>query len=182
MYNAGVLFRASIAFLVLTVLVAIASWLILVLTVMATPSINGDTWAVQRSAWIEGKAPVGSVVVSSSAAIHRDPLSRIGEVFSGYPKSAVVEIVAQPLNTVSTTLNGTLVVDDKKTSYTLTSLVPPTKLSGSYLAVCVLGPCGTPGTPVTVPVDHMLGKVLGGIGLHGIDSVPTYSGTRGTNG
>lgn len=180
-HNLGVFLRALVVLVVLVVVLGAASWLILAATVLATPTVGGNVWGVQRASWIVGEAPVGSVTAALPEAASTDVWGRLGEVFTGYPKSYLAEVVAKPGSMVETDLNGTLVVDGKSTQFRFPSGVAPTQLQDAYLGVCLEGSCGKVGDPVIIPVNNSLGKVLSGVGFGGFAGVPTLPSGNGSS-
>lgn len=161
LYNLGVLFRAGVVLFVMTLIVAIASWFILVLTVLATPNIQGNFWTVQKIAWVQGEAPVGDRIVILPEKVATNIGGTLLEVVTNYPDAAVVDVVAQPTDSVSTNVSGILFVNGEKTKIEIPSGVAIYDLGNEYLTVCVAGPCGEPGDAVIVPVENTLGKVIG---------------------
>jgi hypothetical protein len=178
-YRLGVILRAAVVLGTLAVGMTLASWFILATTALSTPNINGTFWTVQRAAWVQGEAPRDSVVVAGDNEVTRDMWGRVDEFFSGIDGANIYQIVATPMQNVYTTPANELVVDGTKTGLTLKAPVAPTALSEAYLGVCVKGSCGKPGTPVELPVTHVVGKVLGGLGLNGWKSAPAFTGSGG---
>jgi hypothetical protein len=176
-YRVGVIFRAAVVLGTLAISMLLASWFILASTVLSTPNIGGTFWSVQRAAWVQGEAPNGSVVVAGSGDVTHDLLGRVGEFFGGIDGASIYQIAATPHQDIYTTPAGDLMVDGKKTGFALATPVAPRTLNAAYLGVCVQGPCGKPGTPVELPVAHVVGKVMGGLGLTGWHSAPTFSGS-----
>lgn len=179
-YRVGVIFRATVVLGTLAISMLLASWFILATTVLSTPSINGTIWSVQRAAWVQGEAPTGSVAMAGSNEVTRDLLGRVGEFFVGVDQAAIYEIAATPQQSIYTNPAGDLVVDGQKTGLVITTPVAPRTLNAAYLGICVQGPCGKPGTPVELPVAHVVGKVMGGLSLTGWQSAPTVSGSGGS--
>lgn len=156
----AVALKAILALVGFSALIAFASWLILVLTVVATPIVSNSTIAVtQRATWVIGEAPVGDRALALSSPMGYSTWDRFTEAFSGYPGASVIDIVAVPGDKVSTTFDGQLIINGKKTKTTLTDNVLSHTLGNAYLGVCVEGACAA-GGPVEVPADQLLGKVL----------------------
>lgn len=166
-YNVGVIFRALVVLVGFTVAVAAATWFILATTVLATANVDGTVWVTQRSAWVQGQAPQGSVALVNAAPVTNDLPARIGEVFGGYPQASVVEVMAGPTQEVLTTIDGHLMVDGMDSGYIVTTPIAPTTLQDVYLTQCLSGHCGTSGRPYEVPVQNVFGKVLTGLTFHG---------------
>lgn len=178
-YRLGVIFRATVVLATLAVGMTLASWFILATTALSTPNINGTIWTVQRSAWVQGEAPKNAVLVAGSHEVTRDMWGRVTEFFSGIDGASIYQVVATPLQNVYTTPANELVVDDVKTGLTLKAPVAPTALSEAYLGVCIQGTCGNPGEPVELPVENVVGKVMGGLSLTGWQQPPTLAGSGG---
>lgn len=174
-YSIGVIFRAGILVLGVTLIVGLASWLILALTVLATPVIDGKMYNVQRSAWIQGKAPAGSVAAAMPQEVSRDMLGRIADLATGFPGATINVIVAHPGDTVYSKLDGTLVVNEKETKYVIPEGVTETDLT-KYLTVCVEGPCPDGKKVIEVPIQNVLGEVIGGFGFSGPVNIPALEG------
>ncbi len=180
-HNLGVFLRALVVLVILVVVLGVASWVILALTVLATPTVSGTVWGVQRASWIVGEAPIGSVTAALPQAASTDVLGRLSEVFTGYPQSYIAEVVAKPGSKIETKLNGSLVVDGKVTQFSFSSGIAPTQLQDAYLGVCLEGPCGKVGGPVFIPVKNSLGKVLSGVGLSGVSAPPSLPVSVGSS-
>lgn len=144
----------------------------LCLTVLATPTINGNIWAVQRGAWVQGEAPNGSTAVSVSAPIANTPGERFADLLNGYPNPSIVRILAGPGQQIATNVNGELVVDGTPTGIALTTPVTRATLGDEYLTACLTGACGATGTPNIIPVTHILGKPLSGLGAPALPRLP----------
>lgn len=171
-YNIGVLSRALVVLVGFTVAIAAATWFILVTTVLATANVNGTVWVVQRSAWVQGQAPVGSTALVNSSTVPTDLPSRVSEIFTGYPQASVVEVMAAPTQEVVTNIDGHLIVDGEDSGYVVSTPIEPTTLKDEYLTQCLSGSCGAAGEPYKVPVQNVYGKVLSGLTLHGLVSPP----------
>jgi hypothetical protein len=163
--------RASLLIALSGLLVAVASWFILVLTVVATVPAGNTVWVAQRVAWVQGQAPADSVALISSQPVTNGLAQRVGELVGGYPDAAVVQILARHGDQVLTDVVGELLINGQRTGLVLDEPVAPKTLSSEYLTLCLDGACA-PATASTVPVDRVLGKVLGGMSLSGPAQVP----------
>lgn len=171
-YKLGVAFRASVVIVVMMAVVSAACWAVLMTTILAAPSIDGKTMVTQRATWVEGKAPTGAVAVALEQPVERDMFSRIRMLFGDNAGASVVTIVGIPGHRVSATVDHNILVDGKPTGFTARLPFPAHTLTTTYLTVCVLGPCGTPGDPLEVPVDQVLGKALGSPTFTGWEPAP----------
>lgn len=160
-YNLGVIFRASIVLFVTIFLIGLASWFILVLTVLATPVIGGNVWTVQRIAWVQGEAPINSRMAVMPGKAGTNIGERVVEIVTNYPGASIVDVVATPTENVLTDAAGVLYVNGEKTKYVVPGGVPVKKLGDEYLTICVTGGCGDKGKAVIIPVENSIGKVIG---------------------
>jgi hypothetical protein len=160
-YRVGVAARAFLVISLITAVVAAACWALLMTTVLASVSIDGKTIVTQRATWVEGQAPQGVTATVLPSAVQRDIASRIDMLLGNEHSASVVTIIGGPNARAATDLNGHILIGGVPTGYVSTTPIPAHNLGTAYLAVCVMGPCGTPGTPLEVPVSHVLGKTLG---------------------
>lgn len=148
--------------LIFALLVALlVTWLILISTVAATPNINGQTLIVDRNSWSEGGAEPGDISYAS-AANSKNLLEKIkfhitGEINNG----ATIKIVATPLDYVNTNLDGRVVVNGTRTLYSSDIIIDRKQLGDTYLAECLEGSCGIPGTLYEIPIANAIGSVEG---------------------
>lgn len=178
-YRLGVLFRASVVLIVFATIVLAACWAILVATVLATPLVDGKLYAVQRAPWVEGKAPEKEIAYVVSQPVQRDLISRFSLQLGGDDNAAIMEVAAAANSQISVDGSGTILINGVASPYRSDEVFAPHRLGNSYLMVCVKGPCGTPGTPSEVPIERVLGKVLGSVKLFGLDPAPTLNGDQG---
>jgi hypothetical protein len=183
-HGLGVALRATTVLAVFTAAVAAASWAILIATVVATPFLGSTPYLVHRAPWTEGHAPVGETVWVSSEPVDRTIVGRFALQLEGDTHAAIMQIVAKPNSIISTDKAGTIITSPATPGSSYTSPTPITRhnLGDAYLALCVTGPCGTPGTPSEVPIERVLGKVLGSPKFIGMDPAPAIDGTQGVNG
>jgi hypothetical protein len=175
----GVAARALVVLTVFAALVAVASWGILLSTVLATPTSNQTMYVVHRATWAEGKAPQGSVVYLTATDIDRSAIGRIKLHSGDQVDDAIVEVIAGPDQAVSVTENGYIAVNNIPTQYRATNPFAPHYLDRLYLVACIEGACGTPGTPLEVPVKRVLGKVMGTATFTGLTPVEPLNGRSG---
>lgn len=145
-------------------------WVVLTLTVLPTVSAGGSTWLVQRAADTVGRTPVGTTVLLMPEKIDRSFTAR-AKLLTGVDGAYVVKVIADPGSKISVSQTGKLLVDDTATTYVVPANLQAKVLGTQYAAECVTGPCGTPGSVVLVPVDNVLGTVVGKVSLSGITPV-----------
>ena len=148
--------------IVLAVLVGFtaASWLILGVTVMPTPRVDGEAWAVKWAAWPEGAVPPGSLVAVVDGPVGRDLPSRFGYQF-GSGNITIQRVIAGPGGTVTTTDSGEVLWNGEPTGATSNGLIADEQLGDAYLTACVVGECGAVGTAQIVPTNSIMGEALG---------------------
>lgn len=174
-YRVGVLFRASLVVGGMVVFAAVASWAILIATVLATPSIEGKTFIVQRAAWPEGQIPANSTVFALSNPVDRSIAGRFSLSVDGDSQASVVLVLGGPNAQVATNTDGAIIINGETTKFKVDVPIALHNVGGNYLALCVEGPCGNPGTPIEVPIEHTLGKVLGSAKFIGIAPAPALA-------
>lgn len=141
-------------------LLTLAAWVILGVTVRPTPRVGGEMWAVQWAAWPEGAAPEGALVAVTGEPVERGILARLGYQF-GSGDVTVQQVVAGPGGIVST--DDALEVFYQGVATGLTSKTPieEQSLGNAYLAVCLAGCDAREGYVSRVPVDNVMGEALG---------------------
>lgn len=162
--------RLLASFLVLAIILLSVSWLAFGMTVKPTLWLNGTGWFVKIGAWVEGQAPPGSIAFALNTPVDRSALAKFNRLTD--PSSdgkGIVTIVANPQSVLSSSKQGTLVVDGADTG------IPAKKNltvygTDNYLAVCQAGAC-TKGDLLIIPGDHVVGQVTGGIGVEGLVKV-----------
>lgn len=170
--NAFFLVKIAAILLSTMILVVLASWALLSLTVIPTPRLNGDPWVIQRAANAQGQDPPGTTVFLLPTSADLGYLERLQMMADKGKDNSIVMVMANPYTTIKTGKNGALVVNGKTTDYTLDQQIEKTRLDNQYLAVCLLGDCGPPGTPIVIATDRVLGKVLGSLNLSGLGPLP----------
>lgn len=174
-YRLGVLFRASLVVGTMVAFAAVASWAILIATVLAMPTVDGRTYLVQRAAWPEGQVPAQSTVFALSKPVDRSISGRFSLSTNGDDKASVVLILGGPNATVATNTAKSILLNGEVTKFTSEVPIALHNVGGNYLALCIEGPCGTPGTPIEVPIEHALGKVLGSTNMFGFAPAPALT-------
>lgn len=143
--------------------VAVAGWVILGLTVLPTMRIGDQAWFVKWAAHPEGQVPAGTIVAAGSEPVRRGLLDRAVSLAGLDAGSrAIYVIVAGPGSEARSEPDGRVIWAGTDTGYSTPVPIPPHLLGGSYLAMCVTGPCGEPGTFSDVPASHVLGTVIAG--------------------
>lgn len=174
-YRLGVLLRASVVVGVMVTFAAVASWAILIATVLSMPPLDGKTYVVQRAAWAEGQIPADSTIFALSSPVDRSIEGRFKLSTDGDKNASVVLVLGGPNITVATNTEGRILINGELTDTTVTVPIALHNVGGNYLALCVEGPCGSPGTPIEVPIEHALGKVLGSTKFLGIAPAPALT-------
>lgn len=172
-YYAGVVFRASVVIGALLSFVGIASWIILIGTVLATPKIENERFIVQRAAWPESQAPANALALMLNEPVDRSIAGRYKLNIEGAGSPAIIRILAGPGAKVRTDENLRIIINESGTNAISLSPIANHNIGNNYIATCLRGPCGLPGTPLEVPVNQVLGKVLGTPSLTGIKPVST---------
>lgn len=174
-YRIGVLLRASLVVGGMVTFAAVASWAILIATVLAMPSVEGKTYVVQRAAWPEGQVPANSTIFALSNPVDRSIVGRFALSTEGDSKSSVVLVLGGPNAQVATNTDGVIIINGELTKFTVDVPIALHNVGGNYLSLCVEGPCGKPGTPIEVPIEHTLGKVLGSAKFIGLAPTPALA-------
>lgn len=145
----------------LFLVVTFAAWLVLGITVMPTPRVAGDAWAVKWSAWPEGAVPADSLVAVTEGPVDRGVVGRAGYLF-GAGGITVQRVIAGPGGTVTTTPEGYVAWNGVPTTAKANGLLEGEQpLGDAYLTECVAGDCGVPGTAQIVPIGNIMGEALG---------------------
>jgi hypothetical protein len=162
------LFRALLSLILALLLTLVLSWFILIGTISATPKLGNDYILVDRNAWGLGSADAGRIAFSTEANKY-GLLEKILYHFDGsMEQGSAVRIVAGPLDLVSTNLDGFLVVNDKASSYPSDKIIDRKQLGDTYIAVCLEGSCGLPGTLIEIPIQNAIGEIAGTIKVSGL--------------
>lgn len=181
-YRAGVAVRASIVVAVFTSVVAAASWLILIATVLATPVIGNTIHVVQRAPWVEGRAPQGEIVYIAGTTVDRTLGGKIALQFQSDEYAAIMQIIAPANATLGYDDTQTLTVNGTPVTLPVPTTIQPGTTGDTYLVACLTGPCGPRGTVSRVPVDRVVGTVLNTLTSSGIQPAPTGVLTPGASG
>jgi hypothetical protein len=166
--------RSILGLLAIIFAVVAGCWLVLGMTLLPTVRIDGANWIVQRSAWPEGKAPEGSTMLALTAPVDRGLMSRADILFSSHDDASVVTVVAGPYSDISMSKDQMILVNGKPTSIRVPAKVPSGNTGNTYLTLCRSGGCSVPGSILLVPVDNVLGKVLGSIAPGGLGPFPWF--------
>lgn len=135
-------------------------WLILGLTVMPTPRVDGAAWAVKWAAWPEDAAPQGALAAVTADPVNRGIVGRLGYQF-GQGDITIQRIVAGPGGTVFTDADKNVYYDGIATGLRAAQEIPEQALGDAYLTICLSG-CGTAtGLVAKAPTDSILGEALG---------------------
>lgn len=162
------LLRALLSLVLALLLTISLSWFILIATISATPKLGGEYILVDRNAWGLGSAEPGSIAFSTQANQY-GLLEKIVYHFDGSMNDgSAVRIVAGPLDLVSSNLEGVLVVNGEATSYPSDKVIDRKQLGDTYIAICLEGSCGLPGTLTEIPIQNAIGGIAGTIKVSGI--------------
>jgi hypothetical protein len=162
------LLRALLALLLALVFTLVLSWFVLISTISATPKLGNDYLLVDRNAWGLGSAEPGSIAFSTTANQY-GLIEKIVYHFDGsMDDGSAVEIIAGPLDLVSTNLDGVLVVNGEASSYPSDKIIDRKQLGDTYIALCLEGSCGLPGTLVEIPIQNAIGEIAGTIKVSGL--------------
>jgi hypothetical protein len=162
------LFRALLSLLLAILFTLFISWIILVSTIAATPKLGDDYLFVDRNSWGLGSAQPGSVGYATEAN-NFGLLEKLGYHITGsINNGSSVEIVAGPLDVISYSIDGTLTINGSPTAYQSDKNIDRKQLGDSYIAVCLEGSCGIPGTLLEVPINDVIGEITGIIKISGL--------------
>jgi hypothetical protein len=168
--NVWKLFKALFVLNIVVLFTLFFSWIILISTVAATPSINDKVLFVDRNAWGLGAATDGSLAYVTSNSdygiLDKFMYHISGDISDGF----IARIVARPLDNVATTIDGLLFVNGIATDYTSDNIIERKQLGNSYIISCLEGSCGIPGTLIEIPMEQAIGEVTGIITISGIKS------------
>lgn len=156
---------------VAAVLVAVALYIVLAVTVVAVMGSGAKSAIVVRGAFPGGIAAQGDFAYIADTAYDRSFIGKVGQAFVGVPGGGTIQIIALPGATL-TTENGQIMADKKATRFSGTP--PQAKLGHEYLAFCVAGSNCTAGKLVVVTDNRIVGKVNKFIGFNGLTDPTTY--------
>jgi hypothetical protein len=166
--NIWKLTKAIFAFAIVVAFTLLFSWVILVSTVAATPNVNGKALFVDRNAWGLGAAPDKTLAYVTEFSDYGLINKFIYHVSGDISEGSVVVILARPLDTIATNIDGKLFINDVATSYTSDSIIERKQLGNSYVISCLEGSCGKPGGITEIPMEQAIGEVSGVITASGI--------------
>lgn len=156
--------RGIAAAIFITVTLVVSGWLILGLTILPVVQVEGTPWVVRWAAWPEAMVPSGSVAMVSSSPRDSSMGARFSLIVSG-GNNSIMEIVAGPGGEIKAGPDKQIFYNEIPTQWQFNDAIPPTKIGNQYLAVCILGPTCTPGVAELVPVERILGEVVGSLKL-----------------
>ncbi len=134
---------------------------IMVSTVIATPYIDGRFLVVDRNAWSVGAAEYQDIAYETN----ENENSLIGKISShltgAVSKGSVVRIIATPLDTISSNIEGYVVVNGYPTTIPSDRIIDRKQIGDFYLVECLEGSCGIPGTLYEIPTKNVVGAVDG---------------------
>lgn len=159
------LVKALVALFVAISLLLAGTWAIIVGTIVSFPVIENERLVVQRSTWPLGDAPFGEIVAATTEQRPQGFIERIrfeittqeDEIFFA------AAILARPGDKVKTLPDGTIEVNGKPTLYTSDRTIKPVQMTEEYLALCIDGACGNPGTPFELGTNQLIGSIKGKI-------------------
>lgn len=163
------IFKAFIGLVLVTGFVAAVGYVISVATVAAFPRIAGDTVVTIRGVYPYDRVPAGTLVTIGPHARQRSLAGNLNDVL-GIPDAAVVNILAGPVAELVTTPVGDILADGVPVG--VSGYVVPQTLDGMYLARCVRGACGEPGTLLLVSDERVIGQAKGLVFRFGIAPIP----------
>lgn len=163
------LIKAALSLILAVLLTTSTSWLILVSTIAATPKLGENYLFIDRNAWGLGSAEVGSLGYSTEANLY-GLFEKVGYHITGaFGDGSAIEIVAGPLDIISTKIDGTLMVNGSPTSHQSDKIIDRKQLGDNYIAICLEGSCGIPGTLLEIPIENVIGEISGIIKISGLD-------------
>lgn len=163
--------KAIVAFVGVATLMIGGTWAVLVGTIISAPLVDNERLVIQRSTWVTGDAPIGEVIAAIEGVRPSTFFDKVAhEVVYDASNNLVLVVIAQPGSDISAEAGGRIMVDGARTRFTADRDIQPVQIMESYLALCVAGSCGTPGTPFELPIDKVIGSVKGTISLNGIQA------------
>lgn len=163
--------RSLVRVAVAAVLVAVALYVVLAVTVVAVMGSGAKNAIVVRGAFPGGIATQGDFAYISDTANDRSLMGKVEQAFVGVPGGATIQVIALPGAKLGTE-NGELLADGKPTGFAGTP--PQAMLGHEYLAVCVSGSRCASGDLVVVPDNRIIGKVNKFVGFRGLNSPTTH--------
>lgn len=164
-----IVLKSLIALAILVALLLGGTLAILLGTIISSPEIDGERLIVQRNTWPSGDAPVGEIITGNKDGKPSNFIERIEqEIISSPDDKFVAVILAQPGDRVRAASNGDILVNGLSTRFSSDKDIASVLLTDDYLGICINGGCGTPGTPLNIPSDNLVGSVQGklsGIGI-----------------
>lgn len=155
--------KAILALALVLSLLLVGTWTILVGTIVSFPVLSGERLVVQRSTWPAGDAPIGEFVAATEKAKSPGFLGRVEFEIANLNNEAVFSaaILARPGDRVRTAPDGQIIVNDKPTLFKSDRTIKPVQMTEEYLALCIDGACGNPGTPFELGTNQLIGSIKG---------------------
>lgn len=167
---ARIILMAAVSLATVVTILLSGTWAILVGTIVSFPQIGEDRLVVQRSTWPLGDAPAGEIVSGSNEDRPSSFIERvIFEVSVSQDAHFTAAILARPGDSVRTSADGIIIVNDKPTRFMSDRQIKPVQMTEEYLALCIDGACGTPGTPFELAINQVVGSVKGIVSPAGIE-------------
>lgn len=174
----GRVIKAAIALILLLVTTLAAIYVIMVATIIATPTIGDQPILIVRGAYPVGQFPQGSLAAIQPIPVDRSMVGNVDDL-TGIPGASVVQIIAGPYGALTTNTEGLVTVDGNPT--TVQAQVAPQVLDDAYFVKCVMGPCGEPGSLTFIPTDYIIGQARGTLGTSGIGDIEVPANTVSDN-
>lgn len=146
--------------LTLVAVLSVVIWLAIGLTVMPTPRVAGDIWAVKWAAWPQGQVPPGSIVMSTPEQVSGDLSSRFGLLLADGEGATLSQIVGGPTGSVETTQSLQILINGQDTGYRSPSPISKQNIGDQYVAICLKG-CSADGVIHLIPIGNVVGEVMG---------------------
>jgi hypothetical protein len=159
------LFRGVAGLVIVGIVLLISGWLLIGLTVLPTLRVQGVPWLVKWSAWPEGAVPAGAVVMTDPDGRKIDLTSRAGLLFSDGSGRAIMQVVGGPGGDIATGAGNRVILNGVLQDWRYPTPLPSTRLGDNYLAVCLSGDSCQRGDVVLLPIQNVLGEVLGYVHL-----------------
>ena len=166
--RAGVLVlvvRGVAALVVVSMILLVAAWLVLGLTVLPVLRVDGTPWVVKWSAWPEGAVPSGAIAMVDTGGKDTSLPGRFSMLVEPGSTRAVVEVVTGPGGQIRVESDGQTFINEVLVPWEGMFSEGETRLGDRYLVVCISGEQCTPGAPLLLPTSAVLGEVLGSLSL-----------------
>ena len=167
--------RSITASVVILVILLVSGWLLLGLTALPILSVNGTPWLVKWAAWPEGMVPSasGAVAMVSGSARQTDLGARFSLLVSQDDGRKIVQVVAGPGGEIKAGPDLQIYYNNVPTGAYAVTPFPSTRLGSNYFALCLSGASCESGQYELVPIQNVLGEVVGSVRLGpGLGPVP----------